>query len=91
MNLSNLSLPSFAIEILMQIYLAEQLGDPIKKGQGWCTARGNSIDAVREILIPQNLIEQKEEHFVVTSVGKQIILSVIQHILVGDDGLLVCW
>ena len=91
MNLSNLNLPSFAIEILMQIYLAEQLGDPIKKSQGWCTVRGNSIDAIREILISQNLIEQKEEHFVVTSVGKQIILSVIQHILVGDDGLLVCW
>ena len=91
MSLSDLNLSSFAIEILMQIYLAEQLGSPIKKSHGWCTARGNSIDAIREILIPKNLIEQKEEHFVVTSLGKQIVLSVIQRILVGDDGLLVCW
>ncbi len=91
MNLSDLNLPSFAIEILMQIYLAEKLGNPIKKSHGWCTVRGNSIDAIREILIPKNLIKQKEEYFVVTSFGKQIVLSVIQRILVGDDGLLVCW
>ncbi len=89
MSLSDLNLPSFAIEVLMQIYMAEQLSNPIKKSHGWCTARGNSIDTIREILIPKNLIEQKGEYFVVTSFGKQIIMSLIQHILIGDDGLLV--
>ncbi len=75
------TLSGFALEVLVQIYLAELLGNPIKKSHGWCTARGNSIDIVKEVLINSGLVEEADGCFLTKKAGQKIILLFWQKVL----------
>jgi len=70
-----MNLPNFAMETLTQIYLAEEAGNPIHKSHGWCTARGNSISSIKEVLIPNNLVKEVNGNFLTTRAGQKVVLS----------------
>jgi len=75
------TLSGFALEILVQIYLAEISGNPIKKYHGWCTARGNSIDVIKEVLIADNLVQEIDGCFLTEEAGRKMVLLFWQKML----------
>jgi len=74
-------LKRFKLEVLLQVYLAEILGHPIKEGHGWITARGNSICAIVDELIPRKLVEKFNGGFITSDDGKEMATLILQEIV----------
>ena len=81
-------LSSFALEVLVQIYVAEILGQPIEKSHGWLTARGNSIDVIWSELISRCLIREEGGYFLTEDDGKKVVLLIMAKIEEEDKTLI---